>query len=53
MASPSPGIPTPTTDRVVTWVQMTFVDGRAYPLFALFFGYGVMQLNRLLRRRGA
>lgn len=53
-------------DRVVVLVQMLLVDGRAYPLFALLFGYGVSQLARrraeravpgpavqaLVRRRG-
>lgn len=53
-------------DRVVTLVQMLLVDGRAYPLFALLFGYGVTQLawrraqlglpagavEKLVRRRG-
>lgn len=54
-------------DRVVVLLQMTLVDGRAYPLFALLFGYGVTQLawrrsaaglpawrvEALVRRRGA
>ena len=31
-------------DRVVALLQMTFVDGRAYPLFGLLFGYGIVQL---------
>jgi uncharacterized protein len=31
-------------DRVVTVVQMTMVDGRAYPLFGFLFGYGIVQL---------
>jgi uncharacterized protein len=31
-------------DRVLVFVQMLLVDGRAYPLFALLFGYGVTQL---------
>ncbi|RZT85260.1 putative membrane protein YeiB [Pseudonocardia sediminis] len=48
-------------DRVVVWVETLFVDGRAYPLFGLLFGYGVVQLARrrdgdaavaLVRRRG-
>ena len=53
-------------DRWVALLQMTFVDGRAYPLFGLLFGYGVVQLSwrrgavglpvqavtRLVRRRG-
>lgn len=53
-------------DRVVTLVQLTLVDGRAYPMFAALFGYGIVQLLRrqttagldpvavreLVRRRG-
>jgi len=53
-------------DQVVTIAQLVLVDGRAYPLFALLFGYGVVQLARrraavglpaaavvrLVRRRG-
>jgi uncharacterized membrane protein YeiB len=31
-------------DRVVVLIQMLLVDGRAYPLFALLFGYGITQL---------
>lgn len=54
-------------DHAVALVQMVLVDGRAYPLFGLLFGYGVVQLawrrsavglpadavTRLVRRRGA
>lgn len=40
-------------DRAVSWVLMTFVDGRAYPLFALLFGYGLAQLTRRLTGQGA
>jgi uncharacterized protein len=53
-------------DQAVTLLQMILVDGRAYPLFGLLFGYGVVQLaqrrgtvgmpveavTRLVRRRG-
>lgn len=53
-------------DRVVAVMQMVLVDGRAYPLFGLLFGYGIVQLawrraavglparvvTRLVRRRG-
>ena len=53
-------------DRAVTLAQMTLVDGRAYPMFAALFGYGIVQLLRrqtaagrdedavrwLVRRRG-
>ncbi len=52
--------------RVVAGVQLVLVDGRAYPLFGLLFGYGLGQLAarraaagvepavvvRLVRRRG-
>jgi uncharacterized protein len=54
-------------DQWVALLQMLLVDGRAYPLFALLFGYGIVQLagrrgdvgmpaaavTRLVRRRGA
>ncbi|TWF74785.1 putative membrane protein YeiB [Pseudonocardia hierapolitana] len=54
-------------DRWVVLLQMLLVDGRAYPLFGLLFGYGIVQLvsrrgavglpvpaqTRLVRRRGA
>lgn len=53
-------------DRAVTLAQLTLVDGRAYPMFAALFGYGIVQLLRrqtaagrdevtvrkLVRRRG-
>jgi uncharacterized membrane protein YeiB len=56
----------PTLDAAVAGVVATLVDGRAFPLFSLLFGYGVAQLarrhlaagapwrqvGRLLRRRG-
>ncbi len=59
-------IPGPFLDRVIVLLQMTLVDGRAYPMFALLFGYGIVQLLRrhtssgvhesairaLVRRRG-
>ena len=37
-------------DRAVTVLQMSLVDGRAYPLFGFLFGYGIVQLAG---RRGA
>lgn len=54
-------------DSVVALLQVLLVDGRAYPLFGLLFGYGIVQLTRrrttagraadsvvgLVRRRGA
>jgi uncharacterized protein len=54
-------------DRVVAALQVLLVDGRAYPLFGVLFGYGITQLAarraalgvpaddvvRLVRRRGA
>ena len=36
-------------DAAVTWFISTFVDGRAYPMFGLLFGYGVAQI---VRRQG-
>ncbi|MEQ3552328.1 DUF418 domain-containing protein [Pseudonocardia nematodicida] len=51
-------------DGLVAAVQLVFVDGRAYPMFALLFGYGAVTLARrratgdpdegaaLVRRRG-
>jgi uncharacterized protein len=56
----------PLFDQVAILLQMTFVKGRAYPMFALLFGYGIVQLlrrhtssgvdemtvRRLIRRRG-
>ncbi|HWH01001.1 MAG TPA: DUF418 domain-containing protein [Pilimelia sp.] len=52
-------------DRILVFAQMVLVDGRAFPLFAALFGYGLVQLAqrrgehgcagdtvRLLRRRG-
>src|ERR687894_462079 len=51
-------------DRVVAGLQLVLVDGRAYPLFGVLFGYGIGQLAArragtplpdvvgLVRRRG-
>jgi uncharacterized protein len=33
-------------DRAVTWLIATFVDGRAFPMFGLLFGYGVARIVR-------
>lgn len=33
-------------DRGVAWATSTFVDGRAFPMFGLLFGYGVAQIVR-------
>jgi uncharacterized protein len=35
-----------TVDSAVTWTIATFVDGRAFPMFGLLFGYGVAQIVR-------
>jgi len=51
-------------DRVVAALQLALVDGRAYPLFGVLFGYGIGQFAarragsgpavvRTVRRRGA
>jgi uncharacterized protein len=45
-------IPESTAERLVVLVQMTFVDGRAYPMFAFLFGYGIVQLWRRHTRKG-
>ncbi|MGH3909751.1 MAG: DUF418 domain-containing protein [Pseudonocardiaceae bacterium] len=56
----------PILDQVIVLLQTTLVTGRAYPMFALLFGYGIVQLLRrqtaggvdaatvrkLVRRRG-
>lgn len=51
-------------DRAVIWLVATVVDGRAFPMFGVLFGYGVARIasrhealgprgvRRLLRRRG-
>jgi uncharacterized protein len=62
------GYPAPVSiyDQAVVLLQMTFVDGRAYPMFAFLFGYGIVQLwsrqtskgadevavRKIIRRRG-
>jgi uncharacterized protein len=33
-------------DSAVTWLIATFVDGRAFPMFGVLFGYGVAQIVR-------
>ncbi|MGH3985554.1 MAG: DUF418 domain-containing protein [Pseudonocardiaceae bacterium] len=45
-------IPESTAERLVVLVQMTFVDGRAYPMFAFLFGYGIVQLWRRHTSKG-
>lgn len=41
-----------TADRVATWLLATVVDGRAFPMFGLLFGYGVAQIVRRHEARG-
>src|SRR6201991_302325 len=38
--------------RVVNFLMTTFVDSRAYPVFAVMFGYGLVQLARRHRANG-
>jgi uncharacterized protein len=59
------GFPTDgsTLDTAVAWLLSTFVDGRAFPMFGLLFGYGIAHIvrrndhlgpravNAILRRR--
>ncbi|WP_328471371.1 DUF418 domain-containing protein [Actinoplanes sp. NBC_00393] len=40
-------------DAAVIWLLSTFVDGRAFPMFGLLFGYGVAQIVRRQQDRGA
>jgi uncharacterized protein len=40
-------------ERVLNFVKLTFVDARAYPVFAVMFGYGLVQLARRQRAAGA
>jgi uncharacterized protein len=40
-------------DRVVTFLQLMLVDGRAYPMFALLYGYGLAQIVRRQSAAGA
>ena len=42
-----------TLDQAVTWLIATFVDGRAFPMFGLLFGYGVAQIVRRQTEAGA
>ncbi|WP_433376959.1 DUF418 domain-containing protein [Actinoplanes sp. CA-142083] len=37
--------------RVVNFLMTTLVDSRAYPVFAVMFGYGLVQLSRRNRTR--
>jgi uncharacterized membrane protein YeiB len=39
-------------DAAVVWLLSTFVDGRAFPMFGLLFGYGVAQIARRQQARG-
>lgn len=40
-------------DPAVTWAISTFVDGRAFPMFGLLFGYGVAHVVRCQQASGA
>ncbi|MEU8223203.1 DUF418 domain-containing protein [Kribbella sp. NPDC048915] len=40
-------------ERVLNFLKLTFVDARAYPVFAVMFGYGLVQLARRQRAAGA
>lgn len=43
----------PSLDSAVTWLISTFVDGRAFPMFGLLFGYGVAHIARRNEDLGA
>ncbi|GAB7192599.1 DUF418 domain-containing protein [Kineococcus sp. NUM-3379] len=49
---PEPGLLTG-AERAVTTAQLLLVDGRAFPLFSLLFGYGIVQLARRREAAGA
>ncbi len=40
------------SDSMVIWLISTFVDGRAFPMFGLLFGYGVAHIVRRQEARG-
>ncbi|WP_344169773.1 DUF418 domain-containing protein [Kribbella lupini] len=40
-------------ERVFNLLKLTLVDARAYPVFAVMFGYGLVQLARRQRNSGA
>jgi uncharacterized protein len=40
-------------ERILNFVKLTFVDARAYPVFAIMFGYGLVQLARRQQSAGA
>jgi len=41
------------TSRLVNFVMLLFVDARAYPVFAVMFGYGMVQISRRQQAAGA
>ncbi len=40
-------------ERILNFLKLTLVDARAYPVFAVMFGYGLVQLARRQRSAGA
>lgn len=40
-------------ERVVNTIMMLFISGHAYPMFAVMFGYGLVQMARRQREAGA
>ena len=40
-------------ERILNFLKITLVDARAYPVFAVMFGYGLVQLARRQRNSGA
>ncbi|WP_328322701.1 DUF418 domain-containing protein [Kribbella sp. NBC_00382] len=39
-------------ERILNFLKITLVDARAYPVFAVMFGYGLVQLARRQRNSG-
>ncbi|MFF0340747.1 DUF418 domain-containing protein [Kribbella sp. NPDC004875] len=40
-------------ERILNFLKLTLVDARAYPVFAVMFGYGLVQLARRQQSAGA
>ncbi|MGX6445193.1 DUF418 domain-containing protein [Neobacillus sp. K501] len=40
------------TDQLAVFIRQVFIDGRAFPLFAILFGYGLHQVSKGQERKG-
>jgi uncharacterized protein len=41
------------TDQFTVFIRQVFIDGRAFPLFAILFGYGLHQVYKGQERKGS